>query len=173
MKIRPSNVFDLLLGHFPPSISCIIVFTNHKKLALDTIFTTLEVAARKFLSAEGKTSTLIVDGSDLIAKHEVRIFIHLVSHAKRLANASILSLVFVSSEGVILPITQGLLSGVTRYAKTLEVGDIEDHADSDYLVTQGVPQHLANKFVDYAGGRFVYLVKIAALYLSNQKIYPR
>lgn len=75
---------------------------------------------------------LFIDSADLLAKHEKDLFVHLVAHAKRAANAGFLTVVFVSSEGSILPIVQKL-SGVSRCSKIYEITDICDKTAVDYM----------------------------------------
>lgn len=53
-----------------------------QEASVDTIFEALEVAAAKFISTKGGTPTLFIDGSDLLAKHEKKLFEQLVSHHK-------------------------------------------------------------------------------------------
>ena len=171
MKIAPSNVFDLVLGYISSTYFMYYRLSKSQEVAVDTIFETLEVAAKKFISEKGETPTLFIDGSDLIAKHEKGLFVHLISHAKRMANAGVLSVVFVSSEGSLLPIIQGL-SGMSRCAKIFEVTDVDDKTARDYLVKQGIPRDTSENFVKYTGGRFVYLETVQALYDMYKHVYP-
>ena len=82
--------------------------SDDQEVALDTIIKVLEKAANQYKMVHGKTPTLFIDGAKLLAKHEKELFVQLVSHAKRVANAGILTIVFVSSKGSILPIVQNL-----------------------------------------------------------------
>lgn len=172
MKISPSNVIDLVLGYFSASYFMYYRLSNEtQEESMDIIFETLEAAATKFISVKGATPTLFIDGSDLLAKHERKLFEHLVSHAKRIANDGVLCVVLVSSEGSILPLIQEL-SAASRCAKVFEVTDIDDERATDYLFKQGISKGISKEFIKYTGGRFVYLVKIKQLYQMYRRVYP-
>ena len=171
MKIAPSNVLDLVLGYFSSTYVMYYNLPENQKIALDIIFQTLQANANKFKSKFGKIPTLFIDGIDELAKHKEGLFVHLVTHAKRLANAGILSIVLVSSEGSILPIIQRL-SGVSRCSKIFEVTDITDEEAIGYLQINGVSQQITKKLVDFVGGRFIYLVNTIILHEINKNVYP-
>ena len=95
----------------------------------------------------------------------------LVYEAKVLANAEILTVVFVSSEGSILPVVQRL-SEVSRSSKVLEVADIEDNDAVNFLMRNGLSKELCEKIVLYSGGRFVYLYKCMNLHQAYSRMYP-
>ena len=57
--------------------------------------------------------------------------------AKVLVNKDILTVVFVSSEGLIFPLVQKL-SEVSRCSKIIDVGDISDEAAINYLGNNGL-----------------------------------
>lgn len=78
--------------------------SDDQAVALDSIFEALEGAKNKFKSAHGKMPTLFIDSADILAKHEEGLFVHLVAYVKRLANAGILKIVFVSGERSILTV---------------------------------------------------------------------
>lgn len=69
--------------------------------------------------------TLFIDSSDIMAKHEKELFTILLQQAKDLANAEILTIVFVSSQGSILPVVQKS-SAFSRSAKLFKVTDIDE-----------------------------------------------
>jgi len=171
MKIAPSNIFDLFLGYFSSDYFMYYRLSEDQEVALDSIFEVLERAASKFKSAYGKMPTLFVDSADMLAKHEKGLFIHLVAHAKRMANAGILRVVFVSSEGSILPIVQKL-SGISRCSKIFEITDVSDEAAVNYLTKNGLSRELSNKLIEFVGGRFVYLISIINLHKMYKKVYP-
>ena len=71
--------------------------SHDQEATLDSILEVLERAAKL---VHGKMTTLLIDGADILTKHEEgHTFTHL---AKRLANAGILKIVFISSKGSIL-----------------------------------------------------------------------
>ena len=108
MKISPSSIFDLILGYFSSDYFMYYRISEEKQeeAAIRTIFGTLETAANKYKSEHRRTPTLFLDGMDILAKQNADLFKQLVYEAKVLANADILTVVFVSSEGLILPLVQ-------------------------------------------------------------------
>ena len=97
----------------------------------DIIFDTMAQAAIEFKSKYGKAPTIFIDGADILAKYQKDLFIHLIHRTKVLSNTTILNIVFVSSEGSILPVVQEL-SAVGRCSKLFEVTDIEDNLAIDF-----------------------------------------
>ena len=92
MKIAPSNIFDLFLGYFSSNYFMYYRLSHDQEATLDSILEVLERAAKL---VHGKMTTLLIDGADILTKHEE-------GQAKRLANAGILKIVFISSKGSIL-----------------------------------------------------------------------
>ena len=83
-------------------------------------------------------------------------------------NEDILTVVFVSSEGLILP----KMSKVSRCSKIIDVGDISDEAAMNYLGNNGLQRELGEKIVQFTGGRFAYLVKCTIQHLVYSTQYP-
>ena len=171
MKIAPPNIFDLFLGYFSSDYFMYYRLSDDQEVALDSILEVLGRAAKMFKSVHGKMPTLFIDGADILAKHEGHTFTHLVGHAKRLANAGILKIVFVSSEGSILLVIQKL-SGISRCSKIFEVTDVSNEAAVDYLIKYGVPRELSVELIGFFGGRFTYLISIVNLHTMYTKLYP-
>ena len=141
-----------------------------QEVSVDTIFETLESAAIKFVSVKDGTPTLFIDGADLLAKHEEVLLQRLISHAKRLANASVLCIVFVSSEGSILPLVQEM-SVASRCAKIFEVTDIDDKRATEYLLKQGIPKEICLfKHVLWVLVGIIANTYVRMLYLSKMHI---
>ena len=168
MKISPSSIFDLILGYFSSDYFMYYRISEEKQVeaAIRTIFGTLETAANKYKSEHGRTPTLFLDGMDILAKWNAYLFKQLVYEAKVLANADILTVVFVSSEGLILPLVQKM-SEVSRCSRIIDVGDISDEKAINYLKNNGLPRELGEKIVQFTGGRFAYLVKCAIQYHTH------
>ena len=118
----------------------------------------------------GEAPVLFIDGADLLAKHDKELFVHLVAHAKCAANANILTIMFVSSKGSILPITS-MLSRISRYSKLFEIMDISDKTAIEYLINHGLSKKLSIKLVSYVG-RFMYLINITHLHKMYRRVYP-
>ena len=171
MKTAPSNIFDLLLSYLSSDNFTYYRLSDDQEIALDTIFQVLKRAASKFQMTHGQIPTLFIDGADLLAKYGKELFGHLVAHAKAVANANILTVVFVSSEGSILPIVSSL-SGISRCSKVFEIIDISDKTAIEFLISHGLPSQLSTKLVSYVGGRFVYLLNIVDLHKMYRRVYP-
>ena len=100
MKIKPTTIFDLTLEyissrrhHYHRVPDCAL-----ESFAL--VLNTLQAAAVKYKRRHGRVPVLFLDGSDLLAKHNAALFNRLLVHAKILANANKLLIIFVSSEGI-------------------------------------------------------------------------
>ena len=122
----------------------------------------LEAAAGAFRAKHGRPAVLVIDAADYIAKKAPVFFNDLQDFAKVCADAGSLRIVFVSIEGVALPLMQ-LSSAWTRALPPYEVQDIGDHEAVDYLVERGVDRPRAEEAVrDITGGRFALLLHVAS-----------
>ena len=156
-KIAPSNIFDILLGYYSSTYRMYWSLEDNQADAFDTIMGVLQQQASKYRSTTGRIPILFIDGADLLAKYDKNLFVRVLIQAKILANNGDLTIVFVSSEGAVAPVIQET-SVVTRCNKFFEIGDVDDDIAINYLVQKGFPEKLSRKFVDYAGGRCIYLV---------------
>jgi len=105
MKLAPRNLMDLALGYVSKK------YVTHYDLEskshpnkIDVVFGALEDAAIKYRRIHGKVPVIVIDGVDLVAKHDEHTIHWLLTHAKVLANDVLLKIVLVSSEGNIVPI---------------------------------------------------------------------
>ena len=148
-----------------------ILLPDNQNKAVNMIFKSLSKAAKTFKANTAKVPTLFIDGSDVLCKFESSLFNHLLYQAKELANAEVMTIVFVSSEGSIVPILQQS-STSSRSSKIIKIADIPDSIAVNELTKGGLSNYLSNKVVGYAGGRFVYLRKWKILYKMYRKVYP-
>ena len=90
----------------------------------------------------GQVPVLVIDGVDLLAKHNEELCCQLITNAKILANRKILNVVLVSSEGSVVPLLNKL--SATNRSVICEIGDIgtDDHAHA-FLMQNGVDATLA------------------------------
>ena len=156
MKIAPSNLLDIALSYFSPIYTLYYSLEDDQKKAFDTIVGVLRQAANGYQITTGRTPTLFLDGADLLAKNEKDLFSHILMQAKILANKGVLTIVFVSSKGSVVPVIQQT-SGVSRCNRFSEVEDVDDNEAIKYLIKKGFSKELSEMFVDYVGGRCVYL----------------
>ena len=73
---------------------------------------------------------------------------------QKLTNSNTLLVVFVSSEGSVLPIIVKSLSG-KQVNQTL---DITDNEAVHFLSSDSLSEELSRRLVDYVGGRFIYMM---------------
>ena len=103
--------------------------------------------------------TLVIDAADLVAKKSEEFFHDLQEFAKKCADKKTMSVVFVSSEGVVLPLLMRA-SSWSRAHDPFEVGDIPDVDAVTYLVKRGVPRDRAEDAVrTITGGRLALLIR--------------
>ena len=122
-------------------------------------------AAKKI---HGKVPVIVIDGVDLVAKHDGHTLHRLLTHAKVLANNDLLKVALVSSEGNIVPVLNEH-SYMTR-SIILEIGDISDEQAMEYLLQRGVPVSISKEVVNYVGGRLVFLETCVKALAKEDKI---
>lgn len=89
--------------------------------------------AAAFMLAHGRPATLVLDGVDVIAKEDPTFLDMLQNFARNAADAGVLRVVFVSSDGAASARLESR-SEWSRAADPLEVGDISDVQAVDFLV---------------------------------------
>lgn len=171
MKIAPSNIFDIVLGYFTTTYTLYYTLPVDQAEAFDIIIANLKSAAEKYRAIHGRVPALFIDGADLIAKNEQDLFLRMLVHAKDLANEGDLTIVFISSEGSVIPLVQQI-SGVSRWMKFFKVVDVPDEAAVEYLVNNGLSKELSQMFVEYTGGRCIYLNSSKALHYFYRSLNP-
>ena len=170
IKTKPTNVFDLILEHLSDRYVHYLSLSTAPDSSVTNaakVLNTLEEACTKYVAKHGVVPVLFLDGTDLIAKHNERLFSSLVTHAKAMANMNTLFIDFVSSKGSIMPLLKSA-SGVNRATKIIEVDDIPDENTIEYLKREGVAVSMAKRIVNSLGGRFVYLRSSVLLLYCNE-----
>ena len=127
----------------------------------------LEEVAKEYKATHGQTPTLVIDAADLVAKQDKAFFLRIQDFAKRCADNKIMTVVFVSSEGAVLP---ALLesSAFSRAHRVFEVGDIPDADAVAFLVHRGVPRERAENVVhNITGGRLTKLRHYAGCFTTT------
>jgi len=102
-----TKYLDIILGYFSAT------YTMYYSLSVDQgqtdtldMMTVLLSTVVKFQAACGITPALFIDGANLLAKNEINLSICMLIQAKSLANEGVLTIVFVSSEGFVVPVIQ-------------------------------------------------------------------
>ena len=117
--------------------------------------------ATAYKKKHNRPIVLVIDAADRIAKDNRKFFGILQDFAKDCADQGLLRVVFVSSEGVALPLLQSS-SAWSRSLRPIEVGEITDDQAVAYLVKRGVDEGNAQAAVkNITGGRFSMLVEHA------------
>lgn len=161
MSVSPKNLFDLVLSHISET------YCQHHFLPRDSVkgvsyvLNNLAKQGKKYREESGRPPCLVIDGVDLVAKSCPQMFVHLVDRAKYMANAGLLRIIFVSSEGSVMPLI-GCTSSRSRAAPVIEVADLPEKRAKEFLRTK-MPLDLTDKVISLAGGRLSHL--ITALYV--------
>jgi hypothetical protein len=120
----------------------------------------LKKAAMQYKKEHGKAPTLVLDAMDLVAKKDSIFFCEVQDFAKACADAGIMRVVFIFSDGDALPL---LLSSSAESRcdtdQVYEVGDISDADAVKFVVSRyGKDEQLAKELVEtITGGRFTLL----------------
>jgi hypothetical protein len=117
----------------------------------------LKKTARAYKKKHKRPLVLVIDAADRVAKKDPDFFFTLQDFAKDCADEGILRVVFVSSEGVALPMLQSS-SAWSRALRPVEIGEISDEDAVKYLESRGVRRDEALDAVKtITGGRFSLL----------------
>lgn len=103
---------------------------------------------------------LVIDGADILDPTVA--FVSLVDQAKSLSNSDLLKVIFVSSEGIVIPLLE-FTSSKTRAATTVEIVDIMDK-DAVLLLSKVMPLKLAQDLMAVIGGRLCHLLLAISIY---------
>jgi len=109
-----------------------------------------------FQKKHGKMPVLFLDGIDLVVKYDEKLFGALVTQAKGLSNRGMLRVVFVSSDGSVIPLLQKY-AAINRMDTIEEVLDISSEDALKYLAHFGITGSKAKRIVNSVGGRLAYL----------------
>ena len=156
LKTKPSGIIDLALGHFSQNYVTHHQLPKDQWASMDYIFRILIRVSKQYKRKHDQMPVLIIDGCDALAKGNAKSFERHVYLAKVLINDGTLHMLFVSSEGSIIPEVQKS-SAINRCATIHEIGDIDDEQAVEYLCRNDIPVNVARGVVEILGGRFVYL----------------
>ena len=156
LKVKPTGIIDLLLGYLSSS------YISHHQLpgdswaSVDYIFEILIRASKMHKLKHHQMPVMFIDGCDASAKGNATGFERLVYLAKVLINDKTLRVVFISSEGSIIPEIQKS-SAIYKCSTIQEIGDITGEEALDYVYCSDVPVNVAKGIVKMFGGRFAHL----------------
>jgi hypothetical protein len=158
MKLRDNaKILDVLFEKL--GISALVGFYTLPEDLSEALTVVLETVAERaalYKKRHGRVVCIFIDGIDLLAKEHPQVFVGLVDLAKYYASRGSLLLVFVSSEGHIVPLMD-TISSSTRKGKVIEILDMNETVSGLYLTRRGIPDGLVNRIISLTGGRFMYL----------------
>ena len=86
MKIKPLSVFDLMLEYISAKYCHYHQIPDYPLEGIAVVLNTLREAAVEYKSRHERVPILFLDGSDILAKYDEKVFNRLLIHAKILAN---------------------------------------------------------------------------------------
>ncbi len=117
----------------------------------------MKKTARAYKAKHQRPLVLVIDAADRVAQYDPKFFFVLQDFAKDCADKGILRVVFVSPEGVALPVLESS-SAWSRALSPIEEGEISDEDAVKYLESEGVIHDDAVDAVkNITGGRFSLL----------------
>ena len=171
LKVKPVGIIDLALGHISSNYSTYHQLPADIHASLDYIFNLLTKASIQYKEQHQQMPVLFIDGCDTLAKSSPKIFDRLVHLAKVLINDKTLRIVFVSSDGKIIPLIQKS-SALNRCAPMQEIGDIKEEQAVKFVCNHQIHTNVAKRVVDLLGGRLVYLNKAINNYMNIIDVAP-
>ena len=124
MALRTSpTIFDNMFEYILKGYKSHHTIPDNDVDGLLYVISQVKKSAKKYKKKYNKMPSLIIDGSDILAKWKPEAFTMLVEKAKASANEGTLRIVFVSSEGYIMPLVDGT-SSRSRVENIVEVLDI-------------------------------------------------
>lgn len=111
LKTKPTNVFDLILGYLSDKYVHYLPLSHTMTASAAKMLQVLGKGCQKYVDQYHVVPVLFIDGADLLAKCDPLLFLSLIAKAKIMANVNLLSIVFISSEGSIMPLLQQASGG--------------------------------------------------------------
>ena len=130
------------------------------------LFNSLEKAASEFKTKQGFQPVMFIDAADLLVKYDEVSFQNLVYFARGCANEKNLIIVFISSDGAVLPAVKSLSACANR-AWDIQIGDLDKGTSIKYLTDHGLPDCVSKEVHEYVGGRIVDLEECARVYTKG------
>jgi len=113
---------------------------------------------------------LVIDGAEQLAISNPSVLAVILRLANVYANAKMLRIVFVDSEGHVMSLIKQTTSK-HRLAEVVEVLDLSNEDAEEYLIKcSNMSGQLARRLVDVIGGRIVYLSSAVDVYMNNTNL---
>ena len=162
MVVSPTNLFDLALSYISSDYCHYHNLPKDPARGVSYVLDNLAGQCGKYKKKHKCTPCLVIDGVDLVAKSNPEVFVHLVNRAKYMGNEGLLRVIFVSSEGSVVPLITST-SSRSRAAPVVEVADLPEETAKEFLITSNMPRDLAEDVISLTGGQLSQL--IIALYV--------
>ena len=138
----------------------------------------IEKSAFRYVKQTGRPVVLVIDGANSLTKHMPSALHKLQEKAKLWADTNIVKVIFVSNDEKTENELQQNVSGWSRAASPIHIGDLnEDEAkqfltttdflESDFPVKDPMDQEDAEKIVDLVGGRLHHLIAFKKDHLNG------
>ena len=133
----------------------------------------LMTVADKYKQKHQRSPTLIIDAADKLAKDDPAFLALLQDFAKDCADRGTLRVVFMSSDGVTLPLLMGR-SAWSRALEAYEVSELDDADAVSFLKSRDVNEEVAMDAVaTITGGRFASLNKFVSRWQKDSNAVIR
>ena len=107
MKKAPRTTLDLMLEYITERYThYYILLPEDQEKGLVNVLQVLEKEALRYIKEKNEVPVLVVDGIDILAKHNEKLCNLLITIAKILANKNHIKMILVSSKGAIVPLIE-------------------------------------------------------------------
>ena len=170
------NILDMVISYaFPMWKKHLTLPSDSETKALATVFPVISKVGKKYHEDYDTVPVLIIDGTDIVAKNNKKLFDALVEWAKRCANDDSLLIVLGSSDGHVLRYLDRQ-SCKSRSAPFIEVTDFFtlDEELEDLFIRKGVKDKDDQKYLfdNVTGGRLTDNYKATRLHARLVKENP-
>jgi len=132
-------------------------------VAWPDLFHALKEAATRFHAKHARPAVLVIDAADFVAKEDSHFFEQLQNFAKVCAGMGTLRVIFVSSDGSLLPVMRASSAWSRVLKPPFEVQDIGDDDAIEYLLGRSIARSVAEGAArTITGGRFSLLIDVAS-----------
>jgi len=136
-------------------------FTSESEVNL--LCSYLQESATKFRTFYDNQPVMFIDGADVLAKYHQTLLRDLFYFARENANEGNLIVVFISSDGTVLPALSRLTSCANR-CSFFGISDIDKDNSVKYLTDNGLTEAASVRIYDHVGGRIVDLQRCISIH---------
>jgi len=167
IPIKP-NIAQRIQEYFLPNFRT-FYFPQDPVKAMTYVLDHVALRAEELAKDRGlqRLPCFVIDGVEVLAKHQPDVFNALVRLAKYYARTKKLRIVLVYSDGDVLSLVEKTLKH--RLVEVVEVDDLNDEEAEGYLVKNAsrMPNQLTKRLINLIGGRFLHLNYALDIYYEN------